>query len=162
MYIFEDKASNAYEEFSDNYINAHLRGSSNLYFSHTCQATFTTHPLEIDELDKKFDNALSNSCITELSISVTYDVVFDDQRPSMFNEYMDIDPIEFAYAYSDVIDVEITSFVRNGESYNYDYTYLLGEIVDYLAMVCHSSAIINSVFTRRFASTPTLTPKYTF
>ena len=74
---------------------------------------------------------------------------------------MDIDPIEFEYAYSDVIDVEITSFVRNGESYTYDYTYLLGEIVDYLAMVCHSSAIINSVFKRRFASTPTLTPKYT-
>lgn len=160
MYIFEDAASNAYEAFSDNYIDAHLCGAHNRYFAHTCQASFTTHPLEIDELDKHFDGALSASCISELSISVTYDVVFNDQRPYMFNEYTDIEPIEFDYAHSDVIDVEITSFVRNNEVHTYDYTELLSSIRDYLEIVCHSSSVINSVFKRRFDKTPTLRSRY--
>lgn len=161
MYIFEDAASNTHEAFTGNYVDAHLRGTHNRYFAHTCQASFTTHPLEIDELNRRFDDALSASCISELSVSITYDVVFNDQRPYLFNEYMDIEPIEFAYAHSDVIDVEITSFVRNNKVHTYDYTELLSSIRDYLEETCCSNSIIDSVFKRRFDKQPTLRSRYT-
>lgn len=161
MYIFEDAASNTHEEFSDDYVNSHLRGMNNRYFARMCHCQFTTHPLEIVELNKKFDNALSESGIDELSIRVTYDVVFDDQRDYLFNEYMDIDSTEFAYSHSDIVDLQITSFVRNGETYEYDYTELLSQIRDYLEDVCCSNSIIYSVFKQRFRPEPTLRSKYT-
>lgn len=161
MYIFEDTASNTYEAFSDHYVNSHLRGMNNRYFAHMCHCQFTTHPLEIKELDNRFDRALSASGIDELSISVTYDVVFDDQRSYLFNEYMDLDSTEFAYSHSDVIDLQITSFVRNHQSYEYDYTELLSQIRDYLEDVCCSNSIVYSVFKQRFRPEPTLRVKYT-
>ena len=161
MYIFEDSTSNTHEAFSDNYINAHLRGMHNRYFAHTCHCQFTTHQLEIDELDKHFDGVLSASGISELSVSITYDVVFNDQRPYLFNEYLDIEPIEFAYSHSDIIDLQITSFVRNNEVHTYDYTELLSSIRDYLEETCCSNSIINSVFKRRFDKQPTLRSRYT-
>ena len=161
MYIFEDPASNTHEEFSDDYVNSHLRGMNNRYFARMCHCHFTTHPLEIKELDNRFDRALSASGIDELSISVTYDVVFDDQRSYLFNEYMDIDSTEFAYSHSDVIDLQITSFVRNHQSYEYDYTELLSQIRDYLEDVCCSNSIVYSVFKQRFRPEPTLRVKYT-
>lgn len=161
MYIFEDPASNTHEEFSDDYVNSHLRGMNNRYFAHMCHCQFTTHPLEIVELNKKFDNALSESGIDELSISVTYDVVFDDQRDYLFNECMDIDSTEFAYSHSDIIDLQITSFVRNHRSYEYDYTELLSQIRDYLEDVCCSNSIVYSVFKQRFRPEPALRMKYT-
>lgn len=160
MYIFEDSASNTHEEFSDDYVNSHLRGMNDRYFARLCQCQFTTHPLEIAELDKKFDRALSESGISELSVSITYDVVFDDQRDYLFNEYMDIDSTEFAYSHSDIIDLQITSFVRNHQSYEYDYTELLSSIRDYLEETCHSRSIVYSVFTQRFRPEPTLRSKY--
>ena len=161
MYIFEDPASNAHEEFSDDCVNSHLRGMNNRYFAHMCHCQFTTHPLEIAELDRKFDRALSSSGITEISVSITYDVVFEDQRPYLFNEYMDIDSTEFTYSHSDIIDLQITSFVRNHQSYEYDYTELLSSIRDYLEETCHSSSIVYSVFKQRFRPEPTLRSKYT-
>lgn len=161
MYIFEDAASNTHEAFSDHYVNSHLHGTNNRYFVHMCHCQFTTHPLEIVELNKKFDNALSESGITELSISIAYDVVFDDQRDYLFNEYMDIDSTEFVYSHSDIIDLQITSFVRNHQSYEYDYTELLSSIRDYLEETCHSSSIVYSVFKQRFRPEPTLRSKYT-
>lgn len=153
MYIFEDAASNTHEEFSDDYVNLHLRVMNNRYFARMCHCQFTTYPLEIVELNKKFDNALSESGIDELSISVTYDVVF--------NEYMDIDSTEFAYSHSDIIDLQITSFVRNHQSYEYDYTELLSSIRDYLEDVCCSNSIVYSVFKQRFRPEPTLRSKHT-
>ena len=161
MYIFEDQSSNTYEEFSDDYVDSHLRGTNNRYFAHMCNCQFTTHPLEIAELNRRFDNTLSESGITELSVSVTYDVVFDDQRDYLFNEYMDLDSTEFAYSHSDIIDIEITSFVRNGETYEYDYTELLSQIRDYLEETCCSDSIVYSVFKQRFRPAPTLRVKYT-
>lgn len=161
MYILEDQSSNTYEEFSDEYVESHLRGMNNRYFAHMCQCQFTTHPLEIEELNKKFDDALKQSSITELSVSVTYDVVFDDQRPYLFNEYMDLESTEFAYSHSDIIDLQITSFVRNCETYEYDYTELLSSIRDYLEDTCCSHSIINSLFKQRFRPAPTLQSKYT-
>ena len=161
MYIFEDQASNTYETFSDEYVNSHLRGTNNRYFAHMCHCQFTTHPLEIAELDRKFDRMLTQSGITELSVSVTYDVVFDDQRDYLFNEYMDLESTEFAYSHSDIIDLQITSFVRNGETYEYDYTELLSSIRDYLEETCHSSSIVYSIFKQRFKPDPTLRVKYT-
>ena len=161
MYIFEDPASNTHEEFSDDYVNSHLRGMNNRYFARMCHCQFTTHPLEIDELNRRFDNALSESGISELSISVTYDVVFDDQRDYLFNKYMDIDSTEFTYSHSNIIDLQITSFVRNHRSYEYDYTELLSQIRDYLEETCHSSSIVYSVFKQRFRPEPTLRVKYT-
>lgn len=161
MYIFEDSASNTYEAFSDHYVNSHLRGMNNRYFAHMCHCQFTTHPLEIEELDNRFDRALSASGITELSVSITYDVVFDDQRDYLFNKYMDIDSTDFAYSHSDIVDLQITSFVRNGETYEYDYTELLSQIRDYLEETCHSSSIVYSVFKQRFRPEPTLRVKYT-
>lgn len=161
MYIFEDPASNTHEEFDDQYVNSHLRGMNNRYFARMCHCQFTTHPLEIDELNRRFDDALSASGISELSISITYDVVFDDQRDYLFNEYMDIDSTEFAYSHSDIIDLQITSFVRNHQSYDYDYTELLSSIRDYLEETCHSSSIVYSVFKQRFRPEPTLRSKYT-
>ena len=161
MYIFEDAASNTHEAFSGNYVDAHLRGTHNRYFAHMCHCQFTTHLLEIEELNKKFDNALLESGIDELSINVTYDVVFNDQRSYFFTEYTDIDSTEFAYSHSDIIDLQITSFVRNHQSYEYDYTELLSSIRDYLEETCHSSSIVYSVFTQRFRPEPTLRSKYT-
>lgn len=161
MYIFEDPASNTHEEFSDDYVDSHLRGTNNRYFAHMCHCRFTTHPLEIKELDDRFDRALSASGISELSISITHDVVFYDQRPYLFNEYMDIDSTEFAYSHSDIIDLQITSFVRNCKLYNYDYTELLSQVRDYLEDVCCSDSIIYSVFKQRFRPEPTLRAKYT-
>lgn len=161
MYILEDQASNTYEKFSDEYVDTHLRGMNNRYFAHMCQCQFTTHSSEIEELNKKFDNALSESGITEISVSITYDVVFDDQRPYLFNEYMDLESTEFAYSHSDIIDLQITSFVRNGETYEYDYTELLSSIRDYLEDTCHSSSIVYSIFKQRFRPAPTLRVKYT-
>ena len=161
MYIFEDTASNTHEEFSDDYVDSHLRGMNNRYFAHMCHCHFTTHPLEIKELDNRFDRALSASGITELSVSITYDVVFEDQRDYLFNKYMDIDSTEFAYSHSDIIDLQITSFVRNHQSYEYDYTELLSQIRDYLEETCHSSSIVYSVFKQRFRPEPTLRVKYT-
>ena len=161
MYIFEDQASNTYEKFSDDYVESHLRGTNNRYFAHMCHCQFTTYLLEIEELNKKFDNALLESGIDELSINVTYDVVFDDQRDYLFNKYTDIDSTEFAYSHSDIIDLQITSFVRNGETHEYDYTELLSSIRDYLEETCHSSSIVYSVFKQRFRPEPTLTVKYT-
>ena len=161
MYIFKDQASNTYEEFSDDYVDTHLRGTNNRYFAHMCNCQFTTHPLEIEELDRKFDRMLTHSGITELSISVTYDVVFYDQRPHLFNEYMDIDSSEFAYSHSDIIDLQITSFVRNCKLYNYDYTELLSQVRDYLEETCCSDPIVYSVFKQRFRPAPTLQVKYT-
>ena len=161
MYILEDQSSNTYEEFDDRYIDSHLRGTNNRYFAHMCQCQFTTHPLEIEELDRKFDRMLTHSGITELSVSITYDVVFDDQRDYLFNEYMDIDSTEFAYSHSDVIDLQITSFVRNHQSYEYDYTELLSSIRDYLEETCCSNSIVHSIFTQRFKPDPTLRSKYT-
>ena len=70
MYIFEDQASNTYEEFSDDYIESHLRGTNNRHFAHMCQCQFTTHPLEINELDAHLEGALSDADITELSITI--------------------------------------------------------------------------------------------
>jgi len=161
MYIFEDPASNTHEEFSDDYVNSHLRGMNNRYFARMCHCQFTTHPLEIDELNRRFDGALTQSSITELSVHITYDVVFDDQRDYLFNEYMDIDSTEFVYSHSDIIDLQITSFVRNHQSYEYDYTELLSQIRDYLEDVCCSNSIIYSVFKQRFRPEPTLRSKYT-
>lgn len=161
MYIFEDPASNTHEEFSDDYVESHLHGMNNRYFAYMCHCQFTTHPLEIAELDRKFDRALSSSGITEISVSITYDVVFEDQRPYLFNEYMDIDSTEFTYSHSDIIDLQITSFVRNHQSYEYDYTELLSSIRDYLEETCHSSSIVYSVFKQRFRPEPTLRVKYT-
>lgn len=161
MYIFEDQASNTYEEFDDRYIESHLRGMNNRYFAHMCNCQFTTHPLEIKELDDRFDRALSASGISELSISITYDVVFDDQRPYLFNEYMALESTEFAYSHSDIIDLQITSFVRNGETYEYDYTELLSSIRDYLEATCCSNSIVYSLFKQRFRPAPTLQSKYT-
>lgn len=161
MYIFKDNASNTYEEFSDDYIESHLRGTNNRYFAHMCQCQFTTHLLEIDELDRKFDGMLTQSGITELSVSVMYDVVFDDQRDYLFNEYMDLESTEFAYSHSDIIDLQITSFVRNGSAYEYDYTELLSSIRDYLEDTCYSSSIVYSIFKQRFKPDPTLRVKYT-
>ena len=161
MYIFEDPASNTHEEFSDDYVDSHLRGMNNRYFAHMCHCQFTTHPLEIEELNRRFDDALSEAGISELSVSITYDVVFDDQRDYLFNEYMDIDSTEFAYSHSDIIDLQITSFVRNHRSYEYDYTELLSQIRDYLEETCHSSSIVYSVFKQRFRPEPTLRSKYT-
>lgn len=161
MYIFEDKASNTYETFSDDYVESHLRGMNNRYFAHMCHCQFTTHPLEIAELDRKFDRMLTHSGITELTVSITYDVVFDDQRDYLFNEYMDLELTEFAYSHSDIIDLQITSFVRNGETYEYDYTELLSSIRDYLEDTCHSSSIVYSLFKQRFKPAPTLQVKYT-
>lgn len=128
MYVLEDKPSNTYEEFSDDYVDTHLRGMNNRYFAHMCQCQFTTHSLEVNELNRRFDGPLKQSSITELSVSVTYDIVFYDQRLHLFNEYMDLESTEFAYSHSDVIDLQITSFVRNGKLYNYDYTELLSSI----------------------------------
>lgn len=161
MYIFEDKASNTYETFSDDYVESHLHGMNNRYFAHMCHCQFTTHPLEIAELDRKFDRMLTHSGITELTVSITYDVVFDDQRDYLFNEYMDLELTEFAYSHSDIIDLQITSFVRNGETYEYDYTELLSSIRDYLEDTCHSSSIVYSLFKQRFKPAPTLQVKYT-
>ena len=132
MYIFEDAASNTHEEFSDDYIATHLRGMNNRYFARMCHCQFTTHPLEIAELNRRFDDALSESGISELSISITYDVVFDDQRDYLFNKYMDIDSTE-----------------------------LLSSIHDYLEDVCCSNSIVYSVFKQRFRPEPTLRSKYT-
>lgn len=162
MYIFEDAASNTYEAFSDHYVNSHLRGMNNRYFARMCHCQFTTHPLEIEELDNRFDRALSASGITELSVSISYDVVFEDQRDYLFNEYMDIDSTEFAYSHSDIIDLQITSFVRNHHSYEYDYTELLSSIRDYLEETCRSNSIVYSVFKQRFRPEPTLRVKYTY
>lgn len=161
MYIFEDPASNTHEEFSDDCVNSHLCGMNNRYFARMCHCHFTTHPLEIKELDNRFDRALSASGITELSVSITYDVVFEDQRDYLFNKYMDIDSTEFAYSHSDIIDLQITSFVRNHRSYEYDYTELLSQIRDYLEDVCCSNSIVYSVFKQRFRPEPTLRVKYT-
>ena len=161
MYVLEDQSSNTYEEFDDRYIDSHLHGTNNRYFAHMCSCQFTTHPLEIAELDRKFDRMLTHSGITELSVSITYDVVFDDQRDYLFNEYMDLESTEFAYSHSDIIDLQITSFVRNGETYEYDYTELLSSILDYLEETCHSSSIVYSVFKQRFKPDPTLRVKYT-
>ena len=147
---------------ADEFIESRLHSSGRMkYYSHLCNYQFTTHPLEIDELNRRFDNALSASGITELSVSITYDVVFDDQRDYLFNEYMDIDSTEFAYSHSDIVDLQITSFVRNGETYEYDYTELLSQIRDYLEDVCCSNSIVYSVFKQRFRPEPTLRSKYT-
>lgn len=162
MYELTDEASGTREMLADEFIESRLRGSGRMkYYSHLCSYQFTTHPLEINELDKKFDNMLSVSGISELSISVTYDVVFDDQRDYLFNEYMDIDSTEFVYSHSDIIDLQITSFVRNHQSYEYDYTELLSSIRDYLEDVCCSNSIVYSVFKQRFRPEPTLRSKYT-
>ena len=161
MYIFEDAASNTHEAFSDHYVDTHLRGMNNRYFARMCHCQFTTHPLEIEELDRKFDRMLSTSGITELSVHITYDVVFVDQRDYLFNEYMDIDSTEFAYSHSDIVDLQITSFVRNHQSYEYDYTELLSSIRDYLEETCCSNSIVYSVFKQRFRPAPTLRSKYT-
>lgn len=162
MYELTDEASGTREMLADEFIESRLRGSGRMkYYSHLCNYQFTTHPLEINELDKKFDNMLSVSGISELSISVTYDVVFDDQRDYLFNEYMDIDSTEFVYSHSDIIDLQITSFVRNHQSYEYDYTELLSSIRDYLEDVCCSNSIVYSVFKQRFRPEPTLRSKYT-
>lgn len=161
MYVLEDKASNTYEAFSDNYVESHLRGTHNRYFAHMCHCQFTTHPLEIAELDEKFDRVLTHSGITELSVSITYDVVFDDQRDYLFDSYQMFESTEFAYSHSDIIDLQITSFVRNGNTYDYDYTELLSSIRDYLEDACHSSSIMYSVFKQRFRPEPTLQTKYT-
>lgn len=162
MYELIDEASGTRELLADEFIESRLRGSGHMkYYTHLCEYQFTTHLLEIDELNRRFDNALSESGITELSVSITYDVVFDDQRDYLFNEYMDIDSTEFAYSHSDIIDLQITSFVRNHRSYEYDYTELLSSIRDYLEDVCCSNSIVYSVFKQRFRPEPTLRVKYT-
>lgn len=161
MYELIDEASGTREMLTDEFIESRLRGTNNRYFARMCHCQFTTHPLEIDELNRRFDDALSASGISELSISITYDVVFDDQRDYLFNKYMDIDSTEFAYSHSDIIDLQITSFVRNHRSYEYDYTELLSQIHDYLEDVCCSNSIVYSVFKQRFRPEPTLRVKYT-
>lgn len=161
MYELIDEASGTREMLTDEFIESRLRGTNNRYFARMCHCQFTTHPLEIDELNRRFDDALSASGISELSISITYDVVFDDQRDYLFNKYMDIDSTEFAYSHSDIIDLQITSFVRNHRSYEYDYTELLSQIRDYLEDVCCSNSIVYSVFKQRFRPEPTLRVKYT-
>ena len=156
MYIFEDPASNSHEEFSDDYVNSHLRGMNNRYFARMCHCQFTTHPLEISELDTRLDGALSDADITELSITITYELEFEDQRELLYNECVDIVPTNFAYSGTDIIDVSIDSFVRHGETHSYDYTELLSLIREYLSMTCRHDSAYHSVFKQRFRPEPTL------
>lgn len=162
MYELIDEASGTREMLDDEFIESRLRGSGRMkYYAHLCEYQFTTHPLEINELDAYLEGALSDADITELSITITYELEFADQRQYLFNEYVDIIPTNFAYSGTDIIDVNIDSFVRNGETHAYDYTELLSSIRDYLEETCHSSSIVYSVFKQRFRPAPTLRVKYT-
>lgn len=162
MYELIDEASGTREMLDDEFIESRLRCSGRIkYYSHLCNYQFTTHPLEISELDAHLEGALSDADITELSITITYELEFEDQRQYLFNEYVDIIPTNFAYSGTDVIDVNIDSIVRNGETYAYDYTELLSQIRDYLEDVCCSNSIVYSVFKQRFRPEPTLQVKYT-
>ena len=160
MYELIDEASGTREMLADEFIESRLRGSGRMkYYSHLCNYQFTTHPLEISELDAHLEGALSDADITELSITITYELEFEDQHELLYNEYVDIIPTNFAYSGTDVIDVNIDSFVRNGETHSYDYTELLSLIREYLSMTCRHDSAYNSAFKRRFDVTPTLYQK---
>lgn len=157
MYELIDEASGTREMLDDEFIESRLRGSGRIkYYSHLCNYQFTTHPLEISELDAHLEGALSDADITELSITITYELEFEDQHQYLFNEYVDIIPTNFAYSGTDIIDVNIDSIVRNGETYAYDYTELLSLIREYLSMVCRHDSAYHSVFKQRFRVEPTL------
>ena len=161
MYELIDEASGTREMLDDEFVESRLRSSRMKYYAHLCECQFTTHPLEINELDTHLEHALSNAGITELSISITYELEFEDQRPYLFNEYVDIIPTHFAYSGTDIVDITITSIVRNGETHSYDYTELLSLIREYLAMVCRHDSAYHSVFKNRFRVEPTLYQKNT-
>lgn len=163
MYELIDEASGIREMLDNEFIESRLRGSGRMkYYAHLCEYQFTTHPLEINELDAHLEGALSDADITELSITITYELEFEDQRQYLFNEYVDIIPTNFAYSGTDVIDVNIDSIVRNGETHAYDYTELLSLIREYLSITCRHDSAYHSTFKRRFDVTPTLYQKNTF
>lgn len=162
MYELIDEASGTREMLDDEFIESRLRGSGHMkFYTHLCNYQFTTHPLEISELDTHLEGALSDADITELSITITYELEFEDQRKLLYNEYVDIIPTNFAYSGTDIIDVNVDSFVRNGETHSYDYTELLSLIREYLSMMCRHDSAYHSVFKRRFDVTPTLYQKNT-
>lgn len=162
MYELIDEASGTREMLADEFIESRLRGSGRMkYYSHLCNYHFTTHPLEINELNAHLEGALTDASIEQLSVSITYELEFEDQRPYLFNEYVDVIPTNFVYSSTDIIDVSIDSFVRNGETYAYDYTELLSLICEYLSMTCRHDSTYHSVFKQRFRPEPTLAVKYT-
>lgn len=162
MYELIDEASGTQEMLDDESIESKLRSSGRMkFYTHLCNYQFTTHPLEINELDAHLEHALSNASISELSISITYDLEFEDQRELLYNEYVDIIPTHFAYSGTDIVDVSINSFVRNGKTYSYDYTELLSLIREYLMMVCKHDTVYHSVFKNQFRVEPTLYQKNT-
>lgn len=162
MYELIDEASGTRETLDDEFLESRLRGSGHMkYYTHLCEYQFTTHPLEISELDAHLEHALSNASISELSISITYELEFEDQRELLYNEYVDIIPTNFAYSGTDILNITINSLVRNDETYAYDYTELLSLIREYLSMVCRHDSAYHSVFKRRFDVTPTLYQKNT-
>ena len=162
MYELIDEASSTREMLDDEFIESKLRGGGRMkVYTHLCNYQFTTHPLEINELDAHLEGALSDADITELSITITYELEFEDQRELLYNEYVDIIPTNFAYSGTDIIDVSIDSFVRNGETHAYDYTELLSLIREYLSMMCRHDSAYHSVFKQRFRPEPTLYQKNT-
>lgn len=161
MYELIDEASGTREMLDDEFVESRLRGGRMKFYSHLCNMQFATHPLEVAELDTHLEGALTDADISELSISITYELEFEDQRELLFNEYVDINPTHFAYSSTDIVDVSINSFVRNGKTYSYDYTELLSLIREYLTMVCRHDSAYHSVFKNRFRVEPTLYQKNT-